>query len=80
MRKQTGKTVAAVRQPATGKVPEFVPRTELARDLWEMRKRIVATGVPPLDDDELAREIAKGRAEFADERLLTTWADPVRVQ
>lgn len=40
---------------------EFVARTELARKLWEIRKRIVASGVPLLDWDGIEREKAERR-------------------
>ena len=38
---------------------EFKPRTPLGRRLWELRKRIVASGQPLLDWDDLEREIAE---------------------
>lgn len=37
------------------------PRTALGRELWEIRKEIVASGVPLLDWDELEKEIADRR-------------------
>lgn len=41
--------------------PEFVPQTELGKKLWEIRQRIVASGVPLLSDEELEQEIALRR-------------------
>jgi hypothetical protein len=40
---------------------EFRPRTPLGRRLWEIRKRIVESGEPLLDWDDLEREIAERR-------------------
>lgn len=37
---------------------EFVPQTELGKKLWEIRQRIVASGIPLLSDEELEQEIA----------------------
>jgi hypothetical protein len=40
---------------------EFKPRTPLGRRLWKLRKRIVASGEPLLDWDDLEREIVERR-------------------
>jgi hypothetical protein len=40
---------------------EFKPRTPLGRELWELRKRIVASGEPLLDADAIEREVAERR-------------------
>jgi hypothetical protein len=40
---------------------EFQPRTPLGQRLWEIRKRIVASGEPLLEGDDLEREIAERR-------------------
>jgi hypothetical protein len=40
---------------------DFQPKTPLGRRLWELRKRIVASGEPLLDWDDLEREIAERR-------------------
>jgi len=40
---------------------EFKPRTELGRRLAAMRAAIVESGIPLLDDEGLAREIAERR-------------------
>jgi len=42
-------------------VEDFQPKTSLGRRLRELRKRIVASGEPLLDWDELEREIAERR-------------------
>lgn len=41
--------------------PEFVPQTSLAKKLWEIRQRIVASGAPLLSDEELEQELAERR-------------------
>ena len=40
---------------------EFHARTPIARELWEARQRIIESGEPLLDWDELEREIAERR-------------------
>ncbi|HEX4499472.1 MAG TPA: hypothetical protein VIE43_27610 [Thermoanaerobaculia bacterium] len=42
----------------------FHPRTPLARELWELRQRIVESGEPLLDWEDLEREIADRRSEM----------------
>ena len=34
----------------------FVPKTELGRQLWEIRKRIIASGSHMLDREEIEKE------------------------
>jgi Na+/citrate or Na+/malate symporter len=43
----------------------YKPKTQLGKELWEIRKKIIAAGEPLLDWDGIEREIAKrrGRAE-----------------
>ncbi|GAA6618400.1 hypothetical protein [Scytonema sp. NUACC26] len=41
--------------------PEFVPQTDLGKKLWEIRQRIVASGVPLLSDEELEQKLAERR-------------------
>ena len=48
---------------------EFKPRTPLGRRLWELRKRIVASGEPLLDWDDLEREIAERRGGVSERDL-----------
>lgn len=45
---------------------EFHPRTPLGRRLWEIRKRIVESGEPLLDGEDLEREIAERRGGAAE--------------
>ena len=40
---------------------KFEPRTELGRRLASSRAAIIESGIPLLDDEELAREIAERR-------------------
>jgi hypothetical protein len=40
---------------------QFVPQTPLGRKLWDIRQKIVAAGVPLLNDYELGREILERR-------------------
>ena len=42
----------------------FTPRTELGRRLWEIRKRIVASGAHLLTSEEIDCEIAESRREW----------------
>ena len=41
--------------------PPFELRTPLAKKLWEIRQRIVASGRPLLDWNDVEREIAEQR-------------------
>lgn len=45
---------------------EFHPRTPLGRRLWEIRKRIVESGEPLLDREDLEREIVERRGGAAE--------------
>ena len=48
-------------------VPEYAPKTSLGRRLWAIRERIVASGEPLLDWDDIDREIAERRGGAAEE-------------
>ena len=48
------------RRPATEE-PGYQPRTELGRELWALRQKIVASGEPLLDAEEIDREVARRR-------------------
>ena len=43
---------------------EFVPQTPLGKKLWEIRQEIVASGVPLLNEEELAQELAERRGGY----------------
>ena len=40
---------------------EFEPRTPLGQVLWEVRRKLIASGEKMLTDEELEREIAERR-------------------
>ena len=42
---------------------DYVPRTELGRKLWEIRKRIVAAGRATMTWEDIEREVAERRGE-----------------
>jgi hypothetical protein len=42
---------------------EFHPRTPLGRELWEIRQRVLDSGEPLLDWEELEQEIAERKGE-----------------
>jgi hypothetical protein len=42
----------------------FAPRTELARHLWEIRLRVIASGESLLDWEGVRNEVAERRAEW----------------
>jgi hypothetical protein len=44
-------------------VSVFIPKTELASRLWEIRKRIIASGEPLLDWDGVEKEVSQRRGE-----------------
>lgn len=52
-------------------VPEsdFQPRTPLGRRLWEIRNRILASGEPLLDWDDIEREVAERRGGVSESDL-----------
>jgi hypothetical protein len=47
--------------------PPFPLVTPLAKKLWEIRQRIVASGVPLLDWDDIEREVRQRRGGVMDE-------------
>ncbi len=42
---------------------EFHPLTPLGRELWEIRQRVLESGQPLLDWEDLEREVADRRGE-----------------
>jgi hypothetical protein len=56
-------------EPPEAPEPEFQPRTDLGRRLWELRKEIVAAGAPLLDWDDLEQEIAERRGGISESDL-----------
>jgi hypothetical protein len=60
-----------VEQTTDETADEYVARTELGRELMEIRKRIVASGQALLDWDELEREVAERRGGASRRRAVT---------
>jgi hypothetical protein len=60
--------------------PEFQPKTELGRRLWELRKQIVASGEPLLEREDLEREIAERRGGVSARELGASQADSSRAR
>jgi hypothetical protein len=56
-----GRKAGASKKQQIGKDISFTPRTELGRDLWAIRQRIVASGVQLLDWDGIHRELMSRR-------------------
>jgi hypothetical protein len=54
-------------QPESQAEPQFVPQTPLGKRLWEIRQKIVISGVPLLSDHELEREILERRGGWQEE-------------
>jgi hypothetical protein len=48
-------------RPTASLEPEFEPKTDLERLLWEARREFLLSGDPMLDADGLEREIAERR-------------------
>jgi hypothetical protein len=44
-------------------IKTFTPRTPLGKLLWNIRKKIISSGEPLLDLDEIDREVAERRGE-----------------
>ena len=47
--------------------PAFIPRTPLAKRLWELRQEVLASGVPLLSLDEIRQELQDRRGGVLDE-------------
>ena len=54
---------AQIPEPKRKDEPEYRPRTALGKRLMEIRKKIVDSGVPLLDWEEIEREKALRRGE-----------------
>jgi len=63
------KQQATADPPPEAPEPEFQPKTALGRRLWELRKKIVASGEPLLDWEDLEREIAERRGGVSEHDL-----------
>lgn len=45
---------------------DYRPRTSLGRTLWELRSKIIESGIPMLNAEELEREIKERRGEHGE--------------
>lgn len=45
----------------------FIPRTPLAKRLWELRQEVLASGIPLLSLDEIRQELQDRRGGVLDE-------------
>jgi hypothetical protein len=59
------KATQATEESPTHGLPEppFPLVTPLAKKLWELRQKIIASGVPLLDWDDIAREVQERRGD-----------------
>jgi hypothetical protein len=67
--KKTRRMTAAIKKQQMAKDFSFTPKTQLGRDLWAIRQRIVASGVELLDWDGVHRELMsrRGGVDFREE-------------
>jgi hypothetical protein len=49
------------------KASSFTPRTAIAKHLWELRREVLASGVPLLSLEEIRRELQDRRGGVFDE-------------
>lgn len=57
----TAATTVPTRKDPAAEQPNYQPRTELGRELWDLRQKIIASGEPLLDAEEIDREVARRR-------------------
>jgi hypothetical protein len=48
-------------------IDSFLPRTELGRRLWQIRMRILSSGRPLLDWDDIADDLRERRGEATED-------------
>ncbi|NES00013.1 MAG: hypothetical protein F6J86_40475 [Symploca sp. SIO1B1] len=51
-------------EPQTPSEHDFVPQTVLAKKLWAIRQRAIATGLQLLNEDEVAQELTARRGGY----------------
>jgi hypothetical protein len=63
------KATQATEESPTHELPEppFPLVTPLAKKLWELRQKIIVSGVPLLDWDDIAREVQERRGGVREE-------------
>lgn len=57
----SGATSPYRRATLTAREPVFRARTALGQELWKLRERIVASGEPLLDEDQIEEEVDRRR-------------------
>lgn len=49
---------------ATAIITEYIPQTPLAKKLWEIRTRAIASGIKLLNEAEIEQELAERRGVY----------------
>ena len=49
---------------ATALITEYIPQTPLAKKLWEIRNRAIASGIQLLNEPEIEQELAERRGGY----------------
>ncbi|NDJ20755.1 hypothetical protein GS682_03675 [Nostoc sp. B(2019)] len=49
---------------ATAIITEYIPQTPLAKKLWEIRQRAIASGIKLLNEAEIEQELAERRGGY----------------
>jgi hypothetical protein len=49
---------------ATALITEYIPQTPLAKKLWEIRTRAIASGIQLLNEAEIEQELAERRGGY----------------
>ena len=57
----TGTASPYRRTALTAREPAFRPQTPLGQELWKLRERIVASGEPFLDENQIEEEVDRRR-------------------
>ncbi len=53
---------------ATAPEPKYIPQTPLAKKLWEIRTRAIASGLQLLNPSEIEREVAERRGGYRESK------------
>lgn len=48
----------------TALITEYIPQTPLAKKLWEIRNRAIASGIQLLNETEIEQELAERRGGY----------------
>jgi hypothetical protein len=49
---------------ATPLITEYIPQTPLAKKLWEIRNRAIASGIQLLNESQIEQELAERRGGY----------------